>query len=192
MNRIMTICLRLLSIGAFLALAGLAKAQNTTQSATQPAEVPHKVPAGFDMRGTARRSAGYVTKKSLEEMRMMFVKVDPNAILNLDAKPLEPAVAEVKAVVAEAPATVRQPTVTELKLELKAQQNALNAAKLDLKAATRAKDGERITEAKTNIKSTQASISSIKKQIAALQPKKAKAKKKATSKTTSQPAKKTA
>jgi hypothetical protein len=186
MKNSITNCFRALALGGIIVFASSAQAQTDAEvakiRASRPLEVPHSPPAGFDMRGTKRVAAELVTKKSIEEVRLMYMRTDANAILNLDAKPIaEVAVAE-KPAVAEAPAPAAKPTLQQLKMELKAQQNALNAARLDLRAAARAKDADRKAEASAQVKASQSKIVSLKKEIKALEPKKAVIKKKAAKK----------
>jgi hypothetical protein len=181
--KFMTIFVKLLSVLALLMAVRMAGAQTgkVTAEVAGQKEVPHQPAAQFtNTPGVARRSAGLASKRSIGEVRLMYVRQDANAILNLDAKPIESAPAPAAAII-EAPPVQHKPTLIELKTQLKAAQGQYDAAKLELRAASRAKDAVRAAEARAALKATQQSITTLKADINALEPKQ-KAKKKATTK----------
>jgi hypothetical protein len=170
----MTNLFRNIGIGALM-ITGLvtsdASAQQTQKARPQPlTEMRTGVPATTIRAGT-----------SLKVGPTIVPVVDSNAILNLDYKEMRstPAVAA-KPVVA-VKSVVQEPTLAELKLQLKVANDEYKAAKLAYTQAVRAKDKTRIAAAKVNRAAAQQKVTDLKKAIAAKQPV-VKAKKRATPK----------
>ncbi|HET6512561.1 MAG TPA: hypothetical protein VFH43_10245 [Candidatus Kapabacteria bacterium] len=96
--------------------------------------------------------------------------VDSNAILNLDYKEMRSAPAAVnKPALAVKPAVV-EPTLAELKLQLKTAEDEYKATKLAYTQAVRSKDNVRVGAAKVNRAAAQQKVVDLKRAIAAKQP----------------------
>lgn len=96
--------------------------------------------------------------------------IDSNAILNLDYKEMRstPALAEKPASVV--PAVIKEPTIAELKLQLKTAEAEYKASKLAYTQAVRSKDKTRVAAAKANRTAAHAKVTDLKKAVAAKQP----------------------
>jgi hypothetical protein len=96
--------------------------------------------------------------------------IDSNAILNLDYKEMRSAPAPVTKVAAAPKPVVQEPTVAELKLQLKTAEDEYKASKLAYTQAVRSKDNTRVAAAKVNRAAAQQKVADLKKAIAAKQP----------------------
>lgn len=100
--------------------------------------------------------------------------VDSNAILNLDYSELRSAPAAVAKPKPVAPvAAPKEPTLPEMKLQLRAAEDNLKAAKLTHTQAVRSKDKTRVEEATRNRDAAAKEVVKLKKAIAAKEPAKA-------------------
>lgn len=95
--------------------------------------------------------------------------VDSNAILNLDYKEIR-STPKVVAKAAPVKPVVKEPTLAELKLQLRTAEDELKAAKLGYTQAVRSKDNTRVEAAKADRTAAQAKVTDLKKQIATKQP----------------------
>jgi hypothetical protein len=96
--------------------------------------------------------------------------VDSNAILNLDYKEMRSTPAVVSKPAAPAKPVIKEPTLAELKLQLKTAENEYKASKLAYTQAVRSKDKVRVAMAKSSRAAAQQKVTDLKKAIAAKQP----------------------
>ncbi len=96
--------------------------------------------------------------------------VDSNAILNLDYKEMRSAPAAVAKPAMAPKAVAHEPTMAELRLQLRAAEDQYKASKLAYTQAVRAKDKVRVADAKLNRAAAQQKVADLKRAIAAKQP----------------------
>lgn len=96
--------------------------------------------------------------------------IDSNAILNLDYKEMRSTPAVVTKPAAPAKPVVKEPTLAELKLQLKTAEDEYKASKLAYSQAVRSKDSVRVAMAKSNRTTAQQKVTDLKRAIAAKQP----------------------
>jgi hypothetical protein len=120
--------------------------------------------------GAAPKQAGSVVKNG----PTIVPVVDSNAILNLDYNEMR---STPKAVAKPAPieqnVVAKEPTLAELKLQLRTAEDELKAAKLEHTQAVRSKDKTRVEVATRNRDAAKQKVAELKKVVAAKEPAKA-------------------
>jgi hypothetical protein len=96
--------------------------------------------------------------------------IDSNAILNLDYKEMRSAPAAVAKPAVAPKAVVKEPTLAELRLQLRTAEDEYKASQLAYTQAVRAKDNVRVENAKMNRAAAQQKVADLKRAVAAKQP----------------------
>lgn len=184
-------CIRFhaLTVAAFLAGSLSIATAQTTAPAQRPATQPQQTAVGprpdapkFVMTASGEKipltsgiekHVGKVTY--LDGPTIIDNRIDSNAILNLESKPLAAKAAEAPA--APAPEKVSEaarPVARDLKAELKSAKANYAQAKIDLKSAQKAKDQTATVTARHDLAAARDEIARLNKEIAASKKKAAK------------------